>query len=142
MPFGEFQHAIDEKGRVVIPVPFREFVEDGMVVTRGMEGCLYAFPLRNWNLIEESLTSLPLTDPASRGFIRFFYSGAAKLRMDGQGRVLLPQNLREFARLDGECVVAGAPNRIELWETERWRAALAEIQNTPPQPDLLRSLIG
>ena len=83
MPFGEFQYSVDDKGRVIIPPPFREFVEDGMVVTRGMEGCLYIFPLAAWRSIEEHLTNLPLTNHDARNFVRFFYSGAAKARIDG-----------------------------------------------------------
>jgi len=142
MPFGEFQYSVDDKGRVIIPPPFREFVEDGMVVTRGMEGCLYVFPLAAWRRIEEKLTSLPLTDGAARNFVRFFYSGAAKAKVDAAGRITLPATLRNFAELDASVVVAGAPNRLEIWNEARWLANLTDVQSQPPSPDLLRELVG
>lgn len=145
MPFGEYQYSLDDKGRVVVPPPFREFVEDGMVVTRGMEGCLYVFPLASWQRIERRLTELPLTDPEARNFVRFFYSGASKAKLDGAGRINVPGTLRMFAGIDGDAgsvVVAGAPNRLELWNEERWQHNLNQVQEQPPAPDLLRELVG
>jgi MraZ protein len=146
MPFGEFQYAMDDKGRVIVPPPFREFVEDGLVVTRGMEGCLYVFPLPTWRTIETRLTELPLTDADARNFVRFFYSGAAKAKLDAAGRVTVPATLRLFAGVDaesgGNVVVAGAPNRLELWNEARWLSNLAEVQSRPPAPELLRELVG
>lgn len=147
MPFGEFQYTIDDKGRVIIPPSFRDFVEDGAVVTRGMEGCLYLFPLTAWERIEAHLTTLPLTDGASRNFVRFFYSGAAKIKLDSAGRVSIPSPLRSFANLHDDeggnnVVIAGAPNRLEIWQEAKWLASLATIQNEPPSPELLRELIG
>ncbi|NBC96743.1 MAG: division/cell wall cluster transcriptional repressor MraZ [Deinococcus-Thermus bacterium] len=145
MPFGEYQYAVDDKGRVVVPPAFREFVEDGMVVTRGMEGCLYVFPLASWRRIEARLEELPLTDPDARAFVRFFYSGAAKAKLDGAGRITLPATLRSFAQVDpehGSVIVAGAPNRLELWNESRWSEVLAEVQEQPPAPGPLAELIG
>lgn len=145
MPFGEYQYSLDDKGRVVVPPPFREFVEDGMVVTRGMEGCLYVFPQAAWQRIEGRLTELPLTDPEARNFVRFFYSGAAKAKLDAAGRITVPGPLRSFAGIDGHngsVVVAGAPNRLELWNEERWQHNLHQVQEQPPAPDLLRELVG
>ncbi|MBS3933928.1 MAG: division/cell wall cluster transcriptional repressor MraZ [Truepera sp.] len=142
MPFGEFQYAVDDKGRVIVPPPFREFVDDGMVLTRGMEGCLYIFPLAAWRRIEERLTELPLTDAEARNFVRFFYSGAAKAKIDNAGRITLPATLRTFADLDTNVVIAGAPNRLEIWSEARWLANLAKVQSEPPAPELLRELVG
>ena len=142
MPFGEFQYAVDDKGRVIIPPSFRDFVEDGMVITRGMEGCLYTFPLATWRRIEERLTDLPLTDAPSRNFVRFFYSGAAKLSMDSGNRVAIPQTLRMFAEVEGNVVIAGAPNRLEVWNEARWLSNLTEVQSSPPAPELLQELVG
>lgn len=142
MPFGEFQYAVDDKGRVIVPPPFREFVDDGMVLTRGMEGCLYIFPLAAWRRIEERLTELPLTDAEARSFVRFFYSGAAKAKIDNVGRITLPAPLRMFADLNDNVVIAGAPNRLEVWNEPRWLANLAEVQSKPPAPELLRELVG
>ncbi len=142
MPFGEFQYSMDDKGRVIVPPPFREFVEDGLVVTRGMEGCLYVFPLATWHNIEARLTELPLTDADAREFVRFFYSGAAKAKIDSAGRITIPATLRLFAAVDGPVVVAGAPNRLELWNENRWLTNLTQVQNQPPSPELLRELVG
>jgi MraZ protein len=142
MPFGEFQYAVDDKGRVIVPPAFRDFVEDGMVVTRGMEGCLYVFPLAAWQRIETRLTELPLTDPEARNFVRFFYSGAAKAKLDSAGRITLPSTLRSFAEVESNVVVAGAPNRLEIWNEDRWLRNLTAVQAQPPAPDLLRELVG
>jgi MraZ protein len=146
MPFGEYPYSIDDKGRVVMPAPFRDFVEDGLVLTRGLEGCLYVFPTSTWKRIEDELLKLPLTDPGGRQFVRFFYSGASKVRLDGQFRVSVPATLRQFAALDGEVIIAGAPNRLEFWSEARWLAEIGNIQANPPiqelLPDILQRLIG
>lgn len=142
MPFGEFQYNVDDKGRVVIPPAFRDFIEDGFIVTRGMDGCLFLFPLNAWQRIEEHLTALPLTDAASRNFVRFFYSGAAKGKTDASGRVTIPPTLRSYAALEGAVVVAGAPNRLEIWNQERWEANLAAVEAAPMAPEMLAELVG
>ena len=142
MPFGEYQYSVDDKGRVIIPPAFREFVEDGLVITRGMEGCLYLFPLTGWQRIEQRLTELPLIDPDSQKFIRFFYSGAAKLKLDSAGRITVPPTLRQFASLEGPVMVAGAPNRLEIWNESRWVDAIEAVQGQPPAPELLRELVA
>ncbi|WP_261663784.1 division/cell wall cluster transcriptional repressor MraZ [Deinococcus sp. Marseille-Q6407] len=125
MPYGEYHYNLDDKGRLVLPAPFREFVEDGLILTRGMEGCLYVFPLPGWRRVEQQLEGLPITDAGSRAFVRFFYSGAFKGRLDGQSRISVPLSLRQFAALDTQAVVVGAPGRLELWNPERWHAAIA-----------------
>ncbi len=145
LPFGEYQYSVDDKGRVIVPPAFREFVADGMVVTRGMEGCLYVFPVGAWSRIEARLEELPLTDADARAFVRFFYSGAAKAKLDGTGRISLPTPLRAFAKLDadeGPVIVTGAPNRLELWNEGRWHDLLDDVQVEPPAPGLLSELIG
>ena len=142
MPFGEFQYSVDDKGRVIIPPPFRTFIEAGLVITRGMEGCLYIFPNTAWQRIEERLTDLPLTDPDARNFVRFFYSGAAKAKIDTAGRITIAGTLRMFAEVKDEVVIAGAPNRLEVWNETRWLNNLSEVQERPPAPELLRELVG
>jgi MraZ protein len=142
MPFGEFQYSVDDKGRVIIPPNFRDFVGDGMVVTRGMDGCLNVFPLTTWRDIETKLTSLPITDGSSRNFVRFFYSGAAKVSIDAAGRITLPSTLRLYAGISNNVVIAGAPNRLEVWDEAKWLTNLANVENQPPTPDLLRELVG
>ncbi|MFC4427508.1 division/cell wall cluster transcriptional repressor MraZ [Deinococcus navajonensis] len=142
MPFGEYPYTLDDKGRLVMPPSFREFVEDGMILTRGMEGCLYVFPLASWKRVEEQLEGLPLTDAQSRAFVRFFYSGASKARLDNQSRVSVPQTLRSFAGLESDVIVAGAPGRLELWHPPRWEEAITSVQHNPPQPDLLANFVA
>ena len=140
MPFGEYQYSMDDKGRVIIPPPFREFVDDGLVITRGMEGCLYIFPLTAWERIERHLTTLPLTDPDSQKFVRFFYSGAAKLKLDSAGRITVPPTLRQFAGIEGPAMVIGTPNRLEVWNETRYYDAITEVQGQPPSPSLLSEM--
>lgn len=142
MPFGEFQYAVDDKGRVIVPPAFRDFVDDGMVVTRGMERCLFVFPLGAWQQIETNLQDLPVNDAEVRSWIRFFYSGASKAKLDSAGRITIPSNLRSFAEIEGNVVVAGAPNRLELWNDARWLQNLDGLQAQPPSPELLRGLVG
>ena len=145
MPFGEYQYAVDDKGRIVVPPAFRAFLDEGMVITRGMESCLYVFPESQWAHIESRLEQLPLTNRDARNFVRFFYSGAAKAKLDGTGRISLPTPLRTFAKLDadeGPVIVTGAPNRLELWNEGRWHDLLDDVQVEPPAPGLLSELIG
>ena len=144
MPFGEYQYSLDDKGRVVIPAPFRDFVEDGRVLTRRMEECPHGVPLDRWKNIAEQLVNLPLTDAEARAFVPFFYSGAHKTRMDSASRVLIPPPLRLFAGLKegGEVVIAGAPGRLEIWSQERWWKAIEEVLAKPPAPEALKGLVG
>jgi MraZ protein len=142
MPFGEFPYAVDDKGRVIVPPPFREFVEDGMIVTRGLERCLYVFPLTAWRRLEEQLTGLPVTDTASRKFTRYFYSGAAKAKIDAAGRITLPSTLRTFAGLDNSVMIAGTPNHLEIWDEGLWHATIGELQDDLPSPELLQGMVG
>ncbi len=142
MPFGEYQYNVDDKGRVILPPAFREFVADGMVITRGLDDCLFVFPLTAWERIEKRLVELPLTDPESRNFVRFFYSGAAKAKLDSAGRIGLPAPLRTFAKTEGNVVVVGAPNRLEIWNEQLWLTNLGAVQENPPAPELLRELVG
>lgn len=143
MPFGEYQYSLDDKGRVVIPAPFRDFVEDGLVLTRGMEGCLYVFPLDRWKKIEEQLVNLPLTDAEARAFVRFFYSGAHKTRMDSASGSSSPRpSASSPGSRRGEVVIAGAPGRLEIWSQERWWKAIEEVLAKPPAPEALKGLVG
>lgn len=121
MFMSEYYHVIDTKGRLSIPSKFREELGDEFVVTRGLDGCLFAYPNETWTEFEQKLRRLPLTDKNARQFIRFFVAGAATCEVDKQGRILLPQKLREFAGLEKEVVLAGNLNRIEIWSSEKWQ---------------------
>ena len=142
MPYGEFPYSVDDKGRVIIPPQFRDFVEDGMVVTRGLERCLYIFPSRRWQELEERLEALPVTDPDSRKFTRYFYSGASKVKLDAAGRITLPGTLRTFAGLGSSVMIAGTPNHLEVWDEGLWNATIGDLQETLTAPVLLSEMVG
>jgi MraZ protein len=117
---GEYQHTIDEKGRLTIPAKLRDGLGSTFVITRGLDRCLFVYPLNEWKALEEKLKSLPFTKADARAFTRFFFSGASECEWDKQGRVNIPPNLREHASLVKECVVIGVSNRVEIWSKENW----------------------
>ncbi|MCI5994651.1 MAG: division/cell wall cluster transcriptional repressor MraZ [Blautia sp.] len=120
MFMGEYNHSIDTKGRLIIPSRFREELGDEFVVTKGLDGCLFVFPDHEWRAFEEKLRTLPLTNKSARQFARFFVAGATPCELDKQGRILLPQTLREFAGLEKDVVLTGMLNRIEIWSKAKW----------------------
>jgi len=117
---GEHQHAVDSKGRLIMPVKFREDLGESFIVTRGLESCLFVYPLREWHLLTEKLKALPFTRADARAFMRFFFSGAVNCELDKQGRILIPNNLREHAKLIKDVMVIGVSNRVEIWSQEVW----------------------
>lgn len=119
---GEFQHNIDDKGRVIIPAKFRDELGDLFIITRGLDKALFVYPLNEWQVIEQKLKSLPFTKSDARKFTRFFFSGAVESEIDKQGRVIIPNNLRNYALLTKECVVIGVSNRIEIWSKDYWES--------------------
>lgn len=121
MFMGEYNHTIDAKGRLIIPSRFREKLGSDFVVTKGLDGCLFVYPNEEWTSMEEKFRNIPLTTKDARKFSRFFFSGAAVCEVDKQGRILLPQVLREFADLQKDVVLAGVLGRIEIWSKERWQ---------------------
>ena len=122
MLIGEFEHSLDAKGRLIMPAKLRETIGDKFVVTKGLDGCLFAFSLVEWLNFEEKLKSLPLSNRNSREFTRFFLSGATECEIDKQGRFLIPTNLRESANLQKEVVIIGVGTRIEIWDKEKWNS--------------------
>lgn len=120
MFMGEYNHTVDTKGRLIIPSKFREDLGEEFVVTKGLDGCLFVFPNNEWQVFEEKLKSLPLTNKSARQFSRFFVAGATPCELDKQGRILLPGSLRVFAGLDKDVVLAGMLNRIEIWSMSKW----------------------
>ena len=120
MFMGEYNHTIDTKGRLIIPSRFRDELGDEFVVTKGLDGCLFVFPNNEWQAFEEKLKTLPLTNKSARQFARFFVAGATPCELDKQGRILLPQTLREFAGLEKDVVLTGMLNRIEIWSKAKW----------------------
>ncbi|MCE5286846.1 MAG: division/cell wall cluster transcriptional repressor MraZ [Pelosinus sp.] len=120
MFMGEYLHTIDNKGRLIFPAKFRELLGEGFVATKGLDNCLFVYCKDEWAILENKLKQLPLAKAEARAFVRFFFSGAAELECDKQGRVLLPNNLREYAKLDKDVVVLGVSNRIEIWNKKAW----------------------
>lgn len=119
---GEYQHSLDAKGRLIIPAKFREELGEGAILTRGLDNCLFLFPAEEWGILESKLKTLPLTKGDARQFVRFLFSGATECEMDKQGRIILPQNLRDFATIDKDAVVIGVSSRIEIWSKEKWES--------------------
>ena len=117
---GEFTHTIDTKGRLIIPAKFREQLGTHFIVTRGLDGCLFGYPLEEWKLLEQKLKALPLTKRDARAFVRFLYSAATDCEIDKQGRINIHVSLRIHDTLTKKCVVVGVSNRLEIWSNERW----------------------
>lgn len=117
---GEYQHVLDAKGRLIMPAKFREGLGERFVITRGLDNCLFVYPFAEWSLLEQKLKALPFTRSDARAFMRFFFSGAAECELDKQGRVLIPNNLRDHAKLKKDVVVIGVSNRVEIWSQEVW----------------------
>ncbi|MBP1935445.1 division/cell wall cluster transcriptional repressor MraZ [Paenibacillus sediminis] len=130
MFMGEFQHSIDEKGRMIIPAKFRELLGTSFVVTRGLDQCLFIYPLEEWAVLEQKLKTLPLMKSDARAFTRFFFSGATECEWDKQGRVNLPANLRQYAKLEKDCVVLGVSNRVEIWSKDIWEHYFQQSEDT------------
>ena len=120
MFMGEYRHSMDSKGRLIIPSKFREDLGEPFVLTRGLDNCLFVYPMEEWRILEEKLKSLPMTSKNARAFVRFFFSGATESTLDKSGRVNIPQNLCEHANLEKEVVITGISSRIELWSKENW----------------------
>ncbi|QSO49825.1 division/cell wall cluster transcriptional repressor MraZ [Alicyclobacillus mengziensis] len=120
MFMGEYQHTLDDKGRVIVPAKFREGLGESFVMTRGLDKCLFVYPQSEWEILEQKLKSLPMTRADARSFVRFFLSGATECALDKQGRIVIPTLLRDYATLDRDIVVLGVSNRVEIWSQERW----------------------
>lgn len=120
MFIGEYQHNLDEKGRLAIPKKFRSDLSKGAVVTRGLDNCLFLYTKKEWEKLAEKLAQLPFSQANTRAFARLMLAGAMDVDIDKQGRIVLPDYLRTFAGLTKNTVVAGLYNRLELWDQEKW----------------------
>jgi len=130
MFMGEYRHSIDAKGRLIIPAKFREDLGETFVLTRGLDQCLFGYPLQEWKILEEKLKALPLTKKDARSFTRFFFSGATECELDKQGRINIPSTLLQYAQLEKECVVLGVSNRIEIWSKPIWEDYFAKSEES------------
>ena len=121
MFIGEYQHTIDAKGRMAIPVKFRQKLDGGAIVTRGLDHCLFLFSVKDWEALAQKLIALPLAQSNSRAFARLMLAGAMDVEVDKQGRILIPDYLRAYSNLKKQAVVTGLYNRVEIWDTESWK---------------------
>ena len=127
MLMGEYSHSLDTKGRLIMPAKLRQDIGDKFILTKGLDGCLFAFSQTEWNNFEEKLKGLPLSDKNARNFVRLFLSGATECEIDKQGRFLIPTNLRISANLEKDARIIGVGTRIEIWNKETWEKCDEEI---------------
>lgn len=127
---GSFGHNIDVKGRMNFPTKLRELLGESFIITKGLDNCLFVYSVSEWAVLEEKIKSLPLSK--GRNLQRFFFSGASEVETDKQGRILIPQHLREYAGLEKDVMVIGASNRAEIWDKSKW-----EVQNGDVTQELL-----
>jgi len=117
---GEYKHTIDAKKRISIPAKLRREIGDKTVLTRGLDNCLFLFPMKEWEQLAEKLGKLPFGQGDTRGFVRLLLSGAVEVEVDQLGRVLIPDYLRDYGMLKKKAIVAGLFNRLEIWDDQRW----------------------
>ena len=120
MLIGEYEHSVDVKGRLIMPAKLRDEIGFKFIVTKGLDGCLFVFPLKEWEIFQEKLRALPVSDKNARNFTRFFFAGATECEIDKQGRFLVASNLREYASMEKEVIIIGVGTRIEFWSKEKW----------------------
>jgi MraZ protein len=131
MLLGEYEHTIDDKNRLTLPAKFREELAAGVVVTRGMDGCLYAYTRSEWlERFQSRLGGLDPLQPEARKLQRHFFSGAAEAEPDKQGRIMIPGPLLRYAGLSRDVVVAGVHDHLEIWDREAWRRELNEVEGS------------
>ena len=123
MLMGKYQNSIDAKSRMIVPSKYREELGLKCILTRGIDKCLYIYPMSEWEVFMEKLQKLPTSDANARSFIRHFYANAVECEIDRQGRVTLPQDLRDYAGIEKELVTVGILNKIEIWSKSQWESA-------------------
>jgi len=139
MFIGEYEHTLDEKKRVSLPKAFRVGLGKKMVMTRGLDNCLFMYSRSNWEKVAEKLEKLSFAQADTRGFNRFILSGAAEVEVDTAGRILIPEHQKEFAGLGKSVVFAGVSDRVEVWDATVWKAYKARIEK---QADAMAEKLG
>lgn len=140
MLVGEFQHNIDAKGRMIMPAKFRDELGEQFVITKGLDKCLFVFSREEWEKLDEKLSEQSLSK--GRKIQRFFYGGMTECELDKQGRVLVPQNLREYADLFKDAVVVGLAKRVEIWNKDEWDKQNAEFVEDSDEVALMMEELG
>lgn len=120
MFLGEYKHSIDSKGRLALPARFRAGLRGGLVITRGLDNCLFIYPKNEWGRLAQKLIQLPISQANTRAFARLMLAGAMDVRVDKQGRILIPDYLRKYSYISEKAVIAGLYNRLEVWDEKRW----------------------
>jgi len=133
--FGTHTPRLDDKGRIVLPAKFRDALVEGLVVTRGQDRCLYVWPQADFEQMTARLSQTTGRGRNDRGYVRLLYSGASDEQADKQGRITIPPTLREYARLERECVVIGAMDKIEIWDAAAWAQYMADHEDAFSDPD-------
>ena len=131
MLMGKYQNSIDPKYRMIVPSKFRDELGYRCVLTRGIDKCLYIYPMTEWEKFMDKLSKLPTSDPNARDFVRHFYANAVECEIDRQGRMVIPQDLREYAELEKELVTVGILDKIEIWSRAEWENAENKTQLEP-----------
>jgi len=139
MLIGEYKHTLDPKKRLSLPSRWRKELGKNLVITRGLDNCLFVYPLREWQKITDKIGQLPLGQADTRSFNRFFLSGAVEVEVDSVGRILVPDFLKDFACLSASVVLAGIHSRIEIWDEKKWTQYKQKIES---QADALAEKLG
>lgn len=129
MLIGEHKHTLDDKNRLSLPAKFRKELGKKIVITRGLDKCLFVYPMKEWDKVAQNLRESSTTQSDSRAFNRFLLGGAVDIELDGSGRVLIPEVLKNFATLGTRVVVVGVNNRVELWNEDMWNAYTARVES-------------
>jgi MraZ protein len=128
MFIGEYKHTLDSKGRLAVPAKFRALLTDGAVVTKGLDNCLFLYPKNEWEQLAKKLAALPISKANTRAFARMMLAGASAVDFDSQGRIVLPEYLREFGHLQKTAVIAGLYDRLEIWDEQLWQTYKNETE--------------
>jgi MraZ protein len=140
MLIGEYNHTVDNKGRVALPAKFRQVFKNGAVITKGLDNCLFVYPKKDWQVLAEKLVSLPISQAKTRAFARLMLAGAMDVKLDKQGRMNLPEYLLDYAKLKKLAVVTGLYNRLEIWSDKEWDAYKKRTE--PGTADIAEELGG
>ncbi len=132
MFLGEYEHTVDDKGRLAIPAKFRAGLAEGLVLTRGFDQNLLLYPMPVWRELAARINALPITQPSARNLRRLMFAGASDLGLDKQGRIVLPPNLRQYATITSQAVITGMDSFIEIWSAERWQTVLDSFADQAP----------
>ena len=139
MLLGEYTHTLDDKKRLMMPKKFKSGLGKKLVITRGLDKCLFLFSDKEWSKWADRLRELSFTQADTRGFNRFMFSGAAEIELDSAGRMLVPEHLKKFAALKSKVVLAGVSDRVEIWDEKRWAAYQERIEQ---QGDAMAEKLG